>query len=198
MNPGGTIPPPEPPPEPPMESGGVGGAVGRPTMTSGTPGSAAVLPTSDTMRTTSDRRSGSQAMSVRMDVVSMTTHSGAAAGVDGGGDTTLSPGPTVPESLDQLQARSGKSICSPTARKFLAVPSMVSVTGVARPVSRTISAAWRRASAEGEKPACSTESASWSNRAAVWAASETGPGLVPPSPQASTPARSPRMGHAER
>jgi hypothetical protein len=108
---------------------------------------------SATILTTSAIRSGSQAMSVRIEVVSRTAQSGVARGgapEDGGGVAALSPGPTVPLSAGQRQTRLGKSICSATARKSLGVPSMVSVTGVARPVSRTICAAWRRASAPGE------------------------------------------------
>ncbi len=107
-----------------------------------------------------------------MDEVPTTSHSG---GSGGGNVTPLSrgmippppPGNTVPVlstgggglgsgggtftlSVGQLHTRLGKSSCSATARKLRGAPSMTTATGVACPVSRTISAACRSASAAGE------------------------------------------------
>ena len=70
--------------------------------------------------------------------------------LSGGSTTTVSPGGATPLSPGQLHWRLGKSNCSPTARKLRLAPSMVTVTGVAWPASRTISAACRSASAVGE------------------------------------------------
>src|SRR5439155_25677950 len=84
MNPGNpALPPPAPPP---AVSPGAGGElsgrgvpapalVGRPVITSGTPGATALLPTSATTRTTSAMRSGSQAISVRIEKMPTSVHS---------------------------------------------------------------------------------------------------------------------------
>ena len=180
-------------------------------MTSGTPGWTSVRPRSATMRTTSAMCSGSQAISVRMDQVPTCSHSppppdgvgsdsgplmtlspgttvvsggGGTTVVSGGGATPLSGGTTVLSV--QVHTMLGKSSCSATASNRRASPSMVSVTGVAPPTSRTILAACLSASAVGDQPSPSTESASCSNRAAVSSPPVPFPGLVPLSPQPAT------------
>ena len=116
--------------------------VGSPVITSGTPVSTPLLPTSATTRTTSAMCSGSQAISVRIENVPTSTHPGAGtlsmelagevpAPLSGRGAVTVSPGGTTPLSDGQLHWRLGKSSCSATARKLRLAPSMVSVTGVA-------------------------------------------------------------------
>ena len=104
-----------------------------------------------------------------------------------GGTLTVSGGGETPLSDGQLHTRLGKSICSATATKLRSRPSIHTVTGVACPVSRTITAACLSASAAGEYPPDSTESARRSNSMASRAPSPSGGlGPVPSLPQAST------------
>ena len=161
--------------------------VGRPVITSGTVVSTPLLPASATRRTTSAIRSGSHAMSVRIEKVPTSVHSPggrggsivlsadtaapvagstnelSVGGTGGGEPSGGSPGGVLPVSVGQVHWSWGKSSCSATARKLRLAPSMDRVTGVAWPVRRTISAACRSAAAVGENPAPSTESARSSN-----------------------------------
>ena len=167
------------------------------------------------MRTTSAMRSGSQAISVRIENVPTSTHSpgepgdggvmlsmamgiGSFAPLSPGWTMTVSPGGATPLSDGQVHWRVGMSSCSATARKLRLAPSMVSVTGVAWPVRRTISAACRSASAVADSPAPPTESASRSNWLARRAPSLSSGGAVPPSPQPIAPSSAAPSSHRAR